>query len=270
MKPFNTISETRHGLMVHNALDTIVCRSLMVYGEFSEIEGRVLRSLVKDGDVVIDVGANFGAHTLPLAHKVGMTGLVYAIEPQRLVFQALCGTLAINSLANVVAINAAAGARAGSIRVPVCNPWKPVNIGGLEIDNWDEGQEQPVVADDVPMIVLDQLNLPRCRLLKVDAEGMESQVLAGAESLIRTHRPVLYVENDRQDRSPELIARILSMGYRAWWHLPPLYNPDNHRGVAEDIFPGVGSSNMLATPAELPTETDLREVSGPDDWSNLG
>ncbi|TFG83046.1 MAG: FkbM family methyltransferase, partial [Chromatiales bacterium] len=54
-----------------------------------------------------DIGANIGTHTLALARLVGQQGLVFAFEPQRIVFQTLCANMALNSLDNVHCINSA-------------------------------------------------------------------------------------------------------------------------------------------------------------------
>jgi hypothetical protein len=96
---------------------------------------------------------------------------------------------------------------------------------------------------------------------------MEIEALHGAAATIERFRPLMYVENDRKDRSAALIARIQSYGYRLYWHLPPLYRPNNFRGDAENIFGGKVSVNMICIPHEIPQAalTNLREVKGPDD-----
>ena len=89
------------------------------------------------------------------------------------------------------------------------------------------------------------IDVPSLKLLKVDVEGMESEVIRGAKKLIARHRPVLYVENDRAEKSKELIELIKSLDYRLFWHLPQLFNPNNYAGDKEDIYPGLLSGNML-------------------------
>ena len=66
-------------------------RSLDVYGEFSEGETEIFRQIVRPGDIVLEVGANIGVHTVFLAKAVSPGGGVIALEPQRLVLSdALC------------------------------------------------------------------------------------------------------------------------------------------------------------------------------------
>ena len=59
----------------------------------------------------------------------------------------------------------------------------------------------------VPLVTLDSLNMPACRMIKIDTEGMELEVLKGAKALIERCRPLLYVEN----RSPGGLEPIKSV-----------------------------------------------------------
>lgn len=262
---FNTLSRCRHGWMLYHTADQYIGRGLKKYGEFSEGEVALFSQLLRPGDLVVEAGANFGAHTLALAKMVGERGYVMAFEPQRLVYQAMVANVALNSLTNVMAMHAGLGAYPGTIRIPVLNPAKGHNFGGFNIINsHDTGEE-------VPVRTADSLNLNRCRLIKVDVEGMECEVLEGARNTIARLRPVLYVENDRAEHSQRLIALIQSLGYRLWWHLPRMFNPDNFRGDRENLFGNIVSVNMLCLPQETQTVVDMPEIRTPDDdWRNAG
>src|SRR5260370_13229979 len=103
-------------------------------------------------------------------------------------------------------------------------------------------------------------------MLKADVEGMEVDVLAGARQTIGKFRPVLYVENDREARSEELITLIDELGYAMWWHLPRMFNPDNFAKNPDNIFGGVISVNLLCLPKEAKSSiAGLRKVSRPKD-----
>jgi FkbM family methyltransferase len=254
----NEIRACRHGLMIYNRHDQYVGRSLALYGEYSEGEVELFRQLVQPGQVIVEAGANLGAHTLFLAQAVGPTGVVFAFEPQRIVFQTLCANLALNEIMNVVARQAALGQEPGTTLVPAIDYSQSGNFGRLELGQWQTGEA-------VEVQTLDQLNLPNCHLIKVDVEGMEAAVLEGARLTIERSRPILYVENDRQDRSRDLIALIQSLGYRLWWHLPPFYNPDNFDGNPDNVFGEMGSANMLCLPQEATVNISLPEILEPQD-----
>jgi FkbM family methyltransferase len=254
------LKQCRHGRMMYLPNDQYIGRSLDFYGEYCEAEGLVFDQLLGSGQVAIEVGANIGTHTVRLGQLVGPSGAVLAFEPQRALFYLLCANLALNELFHVRAVHAAAGAEAGSVRVPMLDHRAGLNFGGLSLPGFE-------VGDQVPLVPLDSVDLPSLRLLKVDVEGMEVEVLRGAGQLIMKHRPILYVENDRRDRSERLIELIMEMGYELHWHLPMLFNPQNYFGRREDIFPEIVSINMLCVPRELAVNlTGFRRITGPQDW----
>lgn len=227
--------------MLYNINDVYIGRSLDLYGEFSEGETEIFRQVLRPGDIAVEIGANIGAHTVFLGKMVGPTGGVFALEPQRLTFQMLCGNVAMNSLTNVRAILAAAGETQSFIKVPTLDPNQQQNFGGLSLSGETAGEM-------VAVLRIDDLGLGGCRLLKVDVEGMEVEVLKGARGLIEKFLPALYVENDRKHRSNELIQLIDSFGYAMFWHCPPLFNPDNFLKHGENVFGNIISINMICVP----------------------
>ncbi|MCB1087793.1 MAG: FkbM family methyltransferase [Verrucomicrobiae bacterium] len=237
---FNAVVAGRYGYQVFNKNDRFVGRAVEKYGEFSEAECTLFRQLCRPGDLVVEVGSNIGTHTLALSQFVGPKGRVIAFEPQRIVFQTLCATLALNSVTNVEAHQMAVGEARGELPLPEFRYDLEGNFGGIAVDQFQEGKP-------VPVVTLDEFlpSLPRLRLLKIDVEGMEERVIRGARRIIETHRPFLYVENDRVEKSPELIDAIRSLGYRLFWHAPPLFNAGNFAGDAENLFEGIVSINML-------------------------
>lgn len=254
------LKKSRHGPMFFLKQDLYVGRSLDLYGEFSELEGHLFSQFLRQGMSVVEVGANIGAHTVSMAQMVGPTGKVYAYEPQRVIFQILCANLAVNCLYNVYTEQSAVGARKGTLKVPPLDYAAVNNFGGLSLLDSSFGEA-------VPVIPLDSENIPEVHLLKVDVEGMEASVLKGAEKLIAKHKPVLYLENDRREKSSHLIGKILELGYKIWWHTPPLFNPNNFNGVSQNVFPGIVSINLLCVPAESTlTVEGFKPVLSTDDW----
>jgi len=240
---FNVRKLCRHGEMIFNRHDRYIGRSLEHYGEFSEQEVELFATFLRPGTLVVEAGSNLGAHTLALSRMVGREGAVIAFEQQRLVFHLLCANLALNSIGNVFAYQKAVGQAAGTVRVPQLDPASETNFGGVSLGTCESGEPVPVVR-------LDDMRFPRMDLLKADVEGMEEQVLAGAAETIALYRPMLYLEDDRPERSEALRARIRSMGFRIYRHTPALFNPDNFARNPEDIFPGIVSGNLLCVPEE--------------------
>lgn len=230
--------------MLVNERDQYVGRSLLLYGEYSEAEVTLFQCLLRQGDVAVEIGANIGAHTVPIAKACGRAGVVFALEPQRLIYQTLCANIALNGLTNVWSMWAASGQAPGALRCPVLDPEQPNNFGAVELGGCERGET-------VQVLPLDVLKLQRVRLLKVDVEGMEKPVLAGARETIARTKPALYVEADREQKSPELLSFIMrELGYQAWWHFPPLFNPRNFAENEENVFGQTISINVLCMPAE--------------------
>jgi FkbM family methyltransferase len=255
--------QTRHGPMLALAGDRYITRALEIYGEFSPGEGALFAQVVKPGMTVVEVGANIGAHSVPLARACA-PGPLYLFEPQQRVFQLLCANLALNGVANAVAYPEACGEQDGFVIVPSLDYASTFNFGGVSVQSEDSG----VRGQRVRATPLDSLGLEDCHLLKIDVEGFEAQVLRGAAETIRKFRPLLYVENDRPAHQQEVISLIAGMGYRLYWHTPRLFVPGNFHGYPEDVFGGVVSVNVFCIPEERGTVVDNVQPIDPDNWTS--
>lgn len=204
--PFTELLPVRAGRMVVLSNDEYITPCLREHGEYSSGEQRVFKRFVDKSSLVVEVGANMGAHTLALA---GLAGTVVAFEPQRIVFQVLCGNLALNSVANVVAIPAAVGEQEGRTHIPFASPWHHCNYGGIQTGD---------AGESVPVRTLDAMNLPALDFLKLDCEGAELRVLIGARETIRKYQPVIYLEFEWNRDA--LVNFLHALGYRMWRHFP--------------------------------------------------
>jgi FkbM family methyltransferase len=237
-----------HGSFIIPDDDMYVGRSLSSLGEYSEGEVDLYRALIQPDFRVIEIGANLGAHTVPLAR---LAGEVIAIEPQRAMYHALCGTLALNDLNNVETRRCAVGANNGSIRVPNLDTSKTHNFGAFPALGHSHG-------DKVPLVTLN--DLPPAQFVKIDVEGAECDVIQGGSEYLRKYRPAFYIENDRAANSARLIRMIMAAGYSLYWHTPPMYRDDNHNGAENPWNQPIASFNMLCLPVEAKAEIGLRPV----------
>ena len=257
-----SLQECRHGLMLYPKTDAYVGRSLEVYGEYSPDEYLMFRQLVRPGMVALEIGGNIGAHTVPLARLIGNGGALLAFEPQAVLMHILAANLALNDLQNVRIYQVGIGHEPGVLHLPLIDYAYPNNFGAFQLGGTG--------AQTVEIRTIDSYNLTRCDFIKIDVEGMEVEAISGAIETIRKFRPIMYVENDRQDKSPTLLSLINSLGYRLWWHFPPLFSQDNWKGQAENIFPGNVSVNLVCIPNEVAFQTDLREIKSTDeDWFSI-
>lgn len=175
-----------------------------------------------DGVNAIDCGANIGVHTVEWSRHMHGWGRVTAFEPQERVFQALAGNVALNNCFNARVRWAAVGAASGSMSIPVLDPLVPGSFGSLELRDRHEREDigQPVSyahgdMDTVEVVSIDMLAPSRLDLIKIDVEGMELEVLAGAAHTLTTCRPVMLIETIKTDVA--VLGRVLEdHGYRAF------------------------------------------------------
>lgn len=251
----------RHGTMLVNENDRFLGQAYLHYGECCELELRLLEQLSDMPGMTVEVGANMGIFTVPLALRMAQRGqAMMAFEPQPVIYQQLCANLALNGLTNVQAMPYACGAEESYVTFEVPEYGRTGNFGGVEMKL--RGDQPTGRATDastrasgrlcrVPCFRLDSfLPAESVGMMKIDVEGFELAVLEGAAQTIARERPLLLVENDRRERSVALTAWLLGHGYRLWWHVTPLFNPDNLRGYVDDVYGGVVSLNMLCIPAE--------------------
>lgn len=168
---------------------------LLFFGVREPVITAYIRSVLRPGDTVIDIGANVGAHALLAAHLVGPTGQVQAIEASPTVFRKLQANLAANNIRNVSTYNLAASDCDGTVTVLLHDEW---NAGGTTIMPGHAAEipahaEAVVPGRRVPDIVPHDA-IRRARLVKIDVEGAEWLVLQGMrESLPETAPDVQFV-----------------------------------------------------------------------------
>jgi FkbM family methyltransferase len=230
------------------------------------MESAFLRHLIQPGDTIIEVGANIGSHTVGLAKAVGPAGKVFAFEPQRACYALLQAQIALNQISNIYPYNVGLGQVREKLWIPRVDYTQLGNFGGVALKKEGKADSEPI-----DVLTLDeQLEGTPCSLIKIDVEGMEEDVIRGALKLITKNRPILYVENDRPEKSKSLVALILQLGYRIWWHIPPLFSPTNFFNVQQNIYGNVASFNMVCCDQVHPAVAQLLEIRSVDDAHPTG
>jgi FkbM family methyltransferase len=173
----------------------VLGRTLATSGIWEPQTTTAFRNLLRDGDVCVDVGANIGYYTLLASKLVGRGGLVYALEPAPDVFAALEENLALNRADNVVALRVAAGPEEGEAQL-----FRPPagNVGRSALRPPSDVPSSPDLAAVAVMplaSVIPTSELRRLRLVKIDVEGYEVEVLRGLEPALESgFRPAVLLE----------------------------------------------------------------------------
>lgn len=175
--------------------------------------------------IVLDIGANLGAFSIPVAKFLAPNGgKVIGFEPQRIVYYQYCANIILNRLSNCYAYNMAIGEKGGVLSVDEMDYSTSENIGAFSLDekfneardlkNRSSGQKSAV-----QILKLDEFQIEKPpSLIKIDVEGMEINVLkGGVDFLRRTNFPPLLFEVWNTDwfatEKQSLIAFIQNLGY---------------------------------------------------------
>lgn len=207
---------TYYGRMLCLETDPFQGRPLITNGlalEHNEIM-RVRRMVEKmPSGTVVDIGAHIGIWTLGLANYADA---VHAFEPQPFVCNMLAGSIALNGYRHITVHDCCLGRESGEVDLPNFRYDWPGNFGSIEFGHEQReymGQVSLPSAQRVPVMRLDDFEFLNIRFIKIDVEGMEMDVLAGAEETIRQTRvPLLLVEYLKGDRQA-LRDRLEEWGY---------------------------------------------------------
>jgi len=138
--------------------------------------------------VFIDVGAHIGKYTVTMARKLKGTGMVLAFEPHPINFKYLLVNLSLNGLGNVLPLNMACYSSEG------CLPLYVAQESGLHSLILQSSERKIKVKVCTLDSMVEKLNLKDIRLIKVDVEGAEVEVIKGALRTISKFSPTLVVE----------------------------------------------------------------------------
>lgn len=253
--------DTRYGPMLYNRGDPFFTQALELYGEWSWAEVICWSAVVSPGAVCISAGANIGCHVVALAQLVGKEGGVIAFEPQRPMYNLAIANAALCNVDSRVRLhNAALGQQHGMIEVPDIDYEKDNTFGGLSLcGHTDVPSDAPRYK--VPLVTIDAIGLPRCDLIQLDIEGMEIDALAGAQQTIARCRPLLYLEVHYDEE--QMREAVAELGYHAYWHRAPLFNPHNYRGEKKNVWGETVSISWLCAPRGVDLSyTGLKAVDG--------
>jgi FkbM family methyltransferase len=185
---------TRYGRMLVPRKDSVIGRWLRIYGEWAEHEISMVSTLLRDGGVILDEGANIGRHALVLASRFPCSP-VFAFQPQL-----LAANICLSSKPNCKPMPMACGrlATIGDVDPAYDNlDW---NIGPVSLRDAFLGADQTSQRDNCayPTLVVppDVCRFPiKVQLIKIDVEGMEDDVIAGAVGLIERDRSAICLKS---------------------------------------------------------------------------
>ena len=164
----------------------------------NDIHQLALKLLInKPSGTVLDIGANLGTFCVPLARKISKLKF-HAFEPQRIVNYQLCANVVINSLENVYTYEFALSNKEEDVKLTMPDYTKETNIGAFSIDKEVRENEYECstvnTTDKIQLLPLDLLAFSDVKLIKIDVEGHELEVIKGGIETIKANNypPIIF------------------------------------------------------------------------------
>jgi FkbM family methyltransferase len=216
--PRGEVVRTREGIRVRVMPDGMYY-NVFYWGDYEPYNTKIYRRIVSEGDVVFDIGANFGWYSTLFARWVGEGGRVHAFEPVPFIHALAVETLALNQMSTRVQLNRF-GLGRDSESIPMYTYTglphghataidlgrKDAVIHPTRFQRLDEYCEENAIAS--------------VRFMKVDVEGFERDVFEGGElTLSREDAPIIAFEvngdclRHRHLRGGDVIDTLRELGY---------------------------------------------------------
>jgi FkbM family methyltransferase len=248
-----SIAPLGKGLRLHVNTDSWLEWNVFFFATYEPQVASLLRDLIPSGETAIDVGANIGIHTLVMARSTGV-GLVVACEPNPAVRERLRENLALNQISNVCVRPEAITSEIGKVRLHLPVAGSANQASASLAKHQDQRALVDGTAIDVASTTLDHIakeeGLRKVALIKVDVEGFEGGVLAGAHKLLLRDHPALIFEyhpafwQDAGHNLDGVLQQLGEVGYRYFFEITPT-------GPRPLPAARAGTMNVLALASEL-------------------
>ena len=221
----------------------------LLLNDFEYEELAFIKQLLKEDDIVIDIGANIGLYSLLCSDYIGNNGVVYAFEAMDSTCQQLQENIVINDINNIVINNVAVSNWSNekltmykhpngydafdSLVAPLMETAAKITVSTISLDDF-------IAQDNVDESII--------KLVKIDVEGWEFNVLQGAKKLIEKQLPIAFlVEFSKSDNAEnisknELVYNLLKSYDYDWF----AYHVPRRKLLAFDFNAITKSCNLIA------------------------
>jgi FkbM family methyltransferase len=226
--------------------------SIYLFGGFEKRTSKTLRRFLKKGHVTLDIGANVGAHALPMARHVGPEGRVFAFEPTDSAFEKLKLNLSLNAdlTETLVPQQILLSDQEGPIPDRIHSSWNldgrgdhPIHGGVLQT----RGNSRTATLDEWAR----EIKLSRLDFIKMDVDGFEGRILRGGKATLDRFRPSMILEltpyalEEHGDSLEDLVGFLSGIGYELWTE-DGRSRLKMNAGILRKIMPDRGGMNVLA------------------------
>ncbi len=253
MSSTSVVQARRGGVNWELDLDEGIDFSIWLLGAFERETVRAYSRLIGEGMVVLDIGANIGAHTLPLARRVGASGRVIAFEPTDWAMAKLKRNISLNpDLATRIVCRQTMLVDSDTRALPAALPASWPLDGGSDVHPKLRGRDKSTRFADAATLdsCIRDLSLTRIDFIKLDVDGHETMALRGAVETLSRFRPDIitelspYILSERGSSLEEFISLLNGLGYRIFDLADEAPVPRRADAVA-DMIPDGGGINVL-------------------------
>ncbi|ELX9580972.1 FkbM family methyltransferase [Escherichia coli] len=251
------IINSRYGKVCVSDKEDLIINSLKAYGEWADNEVSFLEKLINKGDTVLDVGTYLGTHLLAFGSFVGARGTVIGFEPQKKAYALVSETIKINNSTHLKINNFALGSRERVVDLLDASPDQINNEGSFSIFT-SEQENNIQLSDSVDSVTgssdkiniktMDSLGFEHLDFIKIDAEGMEFEVLCGGENTLHKTRPLIYCECNDLEHGSKVYHWAVKNEFEVVAINIPAFNPDNYNKNSTDVFAGASEVALLLYP----------------------
>ncbi len=211
---------TRNEIKYKLDLNEVIDFAIYKQGKWEKYTHKFLETFIKKNDIVLEIGANIGAHTLTIAKIIGEKGLVHAFEPSEYAHKKLKKNIELNpSLQTNIILN----------KKLVSNS-KKIILNNQIRSSWlrdkNKLKKQEKLNSNLEIISIDEYvkrnNLKKISMIKIDVDGYDFKVLSGSINTIKKFKPIIFIElsevclNKQGDTVSDIYNFLSKLNYKLY------------------------------------------------------
>jgi FkbM family methyltransferase len=248
---------TVEGITYELDLNEVIDSEIYFTGSYEPYVTEAINKLCREGFVVLDIGANIGAHTFRFAKIAGPKGKVIAFEPMSWAFTKLKRNMELNDFGNVILEKVALSNRnINNQEIGFVCSWPVKALDGARLH---PVHRAPIMKDTASFITLDDYlkkkGVGKIDLIKLDVDGYELKVIQGMIETLRLYKPLIIMElstytlGEVGDDIKDLISLLKDIGYKFYSGKKMKVFPDT--GSLLNSIPSTGLINVILSTTDL-------------------
>lgn len=243
------VTVKRQGLIWNLDLTSCIAESMYYNGYWEKNSTKLVKKIVRKGDVVFDIGANIGYYSCILSRLVGNKGHIYCFEPISKYVKRLKDNIKVNDLRNITVVK--------KVVSDICVPQK-LQVGPSSARTFcglgEYNHTEVVESITLDKYITEENGIRRVDFVKIDVDGFEIEIISGAEDTLRKYKPIMLVEfcPEAQEKvgntTGDLLKLLQSFGYSLYSEYTGIEYKREYDFLKELSLSGSGSINVICIP----------------------